>query len=305
MTRHERGKVTWVDLESPTAEELHSVMREFDISGNIEEEIISPTPYPLVISFPSYSYLVLHFPVTKADGGARTQEVDFIVGKKFIVTVRYEVVDSIHSLHKVFEAEELLGLPETLLETEQLIVEQVFRRLFRAIREELETTERMLERLETDIFSGKERSSVRKISEAGRVLLRFETVLRRNSEPLSEFLRELQTPEFFGKSFALRASNIEAEREHVEGLIESFRNVAAELRQTNDSLLSSSQNQVMKTLTVVTFIMFPLSIIPLFFAVDTTSSSIIHHPEFFFGIGGLMALLAAFLFVLSKFKRWF
>src|SRR5262249_16507804 len=133
MTRHTRGRVTWIDLECPTTEDLHDVMTEFDISAHVEDEITQPTPYPLVISFPTYVYLILHFPTTSPDGGAKSQEIDFILGKNFFITVRYGVVDSIQNLHKIFEAEELLGLSATAREMQDLVVEQVFRRLFRAI----------------------------------------------------------------------------------------------------------------------------------------------------------------------------
>lgn len=305
MNRHTRGKITWIDLESPTPDELHKVMIEFGISPSIEDQIVSPTPYPLVIAFPSYTYLIIHFPVTIPEGGARNQEIDFIVGKHFIITVRYEVVASIVNLHKVFEAEDLLGLPPTSAETEEFLIEHIFRRLYRAIREELESTERTLARIEQDIFSGRERATVRKISEVGRVLLRFEMILRRNSEPLQAFLEELERPLFFGTRFTKHSANIRAELDHVAGIVSSFRDVATELRITNDSILSSSQNQVMKTLTVVTFIMFPLSIVPAIFAVDVGPNSVLHHPEIVGSIFGLMGIIALCLFVYSKFRRWF
>ena len=110
VTRHKRGKITWVDLESPTHAELDSVMKEFGIDPRVQDEIISPTHYPLVISYPKYEYLILHFPTADPATGTRNQEIDFIIGKQFLITARYEVIETIHSLHRVFEAEDMLGL---------------------------------------------------------------------------------------------------------------------------------------------------------------------------------------------------
>ena len=84
-------------------------MREFGIDGRVEEEIATRTPCPIVVSSANYHYAVLHFPASEPTGGAKSQEVDFIVGKKFLITTRYEPINSLHSLHKAFEAEELLG----------------------------------------------------------------------------------------------------------------------------------------------------------------------------------------------------
>ncbi len=94
--------------------------------------------------------------------------MDFIVGKHFLITARYEVIDSIHNLHKVFEAEELLGLPGAA-RTDALL-ERVIRRLYSALSDETEHAARSLERIERDIFSGKERETVRTVSDIGRVL---------------------------------------------------------------------------------------------------------------------------------------
>ncbi len=304
MTRHTRGKVTWIDLESPTHQELNAVMEEFNINSRIEDEIISPTPYPISITFPDYEYMVLHFPTAGGAEGTRTQEVDFIVGKHFLITARYEVVESLHSLHRVFEAEELLGVPDKDLST-QVLVEQSLRRLYAAISGEAERLLRALERIEDDIFSGKERATVRSISEVSRILLKFDTVLTRHKEPLTEFLTELQSSNFFGKQFAEYASRIEAEREHAASIVASYRAVASELRITNDSLLSAAQNEIMKQLTIMSFIILPLTLITGVFGMNVETMPIVHTAEAFWVILALMTTLIVLFFGFFKWKRWF
>ena len=154
VNRHTRGHIQWIDLESPTRQELHEIMHEFNIDSRVEEEIINETPYPLVVSSKDYLYLVLHFPASNPDGGAKNQEIDFIIGKHFLITARYELIDSIHNLHKVFEAEELLGLPMNPDHADALL-ERVLRRLYSALREDVELIGRKLDRIEADIFGGK------------------------------------------------------------------------------------------------------------------------------------------------------
>lgn len=302
ITRHERATIKWVDLESPTREELRSVMAEFSIDPHIEEEIIVPTPYPLMISFEDYSYLILHFPTTDVSGGARNQEIDLIVGKTFVITVRYEVVGSILSLHKAFEAEELLGIPKT--DAGPALVERLLRRLYAAMTEEVDGAARKLDRIEADIFSGKERRTVRAISEVGRVLLRFETTLVRHSEPLSLFLEQLTSSTFFGKKFANQAKRIEAERAHVASLVVSYRAVTRELRTTNDSLLSSSQNDVMKMFTAMTVAFLPLTLIAGIFGMHAKNGPILGHPHDFLLIMILMIVVELLLILFLRVKKW-
>ena len=305
ITRHVRGKVTWVDMECPTAEELQTVMSEFNIDPRIEEEIVSPTPYPIVVVFPKYLYMILHFPTTEITGGAKNQEIDFIVGKHFLITARYEVIESIHNLQRVFEAEELIGLPAGESSTSDLL-ERLMRRLYGAIRQEVEHIAGNLERIERDIFAHKEKIAVRNISEANRVLLRFDTALNRHAESLEIFLRELQATAFFGKDFSTNAAHISAHRDHVAALVASYKAVAVELRQTNDSLLNTSQNEVMKTLTILTFITFPPVLLAGMFGmnIDAAHLPIVGHPLAFVLILLLMLFCSSLVYLFFRLKNW-
>jgi magnesium transporter len=303
INRHARGPVHWIDLESPTRTELQDVLREFSVDPRVEEEIITETPYPIVVSSKEYLYLVLHFPTTGPSGQAKNQEIDFIIGKDFLLTIRDEAIDSIHNLHKVFEAEELLEFP-TKSEYADDLLERVLYRLYAVLREDVETIGKRLTHIETDIFGGKERSTVRAISEINRVLLRFDMTIKRHEESLSSLLEELSRPHFFGKEFIERSTRIEAEREHVASLIHSYREVANELRDTNDSLLSASQNEVMKTLTVITVIILPLSLIVDLFQMTVPGVPLSHNSYGFWIISGMVILLTIFLVLYSKLKRW-
>lgn len=303
ITRHAYGEMTWVDLEAPGREELSSVMNEFGIAPEIEEEIVRPTPYPLFASMTGYVYLILHFPTADTKGGAKNQEVDFIVGRDFIITVRYEVIGSIHHLHKAFEAEALLGSAKKA-HAGSLVVERILRRLYASMREEVEGVAEKLERIERDIFSGKERETVRTISETGRVLLRFDTSLVRHAEPLGLFLEALATPALLGRSFEAVASRIESERTHAEALVASFRAVAKELRETNDSLLSTSQDQTMKVFTGITVILLPLTLIAAVFGMHTEHEPITGHPLDFWIIMWIMVLVGFLIAIIMRFKKW-
>ncbi len=303
VTRHKRGKITWIDLESPSREELSEVMREFSIDSRIEEEIATVTPYPLSLTSARYLYLVLHFPTTDPNGGTKSQEIDFIVGKNFLITARYEIIKTIHNLHKVFEAEELLGLHGSI-ETTDALLERVLRRLYTAIREEVEEMSVAIDRIEQDIFGGKEKKTVRIISETNRVLLRFDTIMKRHAESLPTFLEDLCTTSFFGKKFTERAKRIQVEHDHVAALVTSYREVAGVLRETNDSLLSASQNSVMKDLTVIASITLPLGLISDLFQMNVPDAPLAHNPHAFLIILSVIFISSLFLVWYSKKRKW-
>ena len=300
--RHTRGKTVWIDLESPTQDELALAMNEFGIDERVHEEILTPTPYPLAIAFPGYCYLVLHFPTADNTEGTKVQEIDFVVGKDFIITARYEVIDQIHTLHKVLEAEQILDSRKKSHPDELLA--RIMDRMYEGISSEVEQVGYRLERIERDIFSGKERTAVRSISESARVLLRFETALLRHNGPLVDFLTFLGSPAFFGTKFDEYAAHIEGRRTHSAALVSSYRAIAQELRITNDSLLSASQNQVTKTLTVMAFTALPLTLIASIFGMNAIDMPFVDSPQGFWIILGLMGIAALTLVIYFKLKKW-
>src|SRR5487761_1981914 len=107
--RHEYRGGVWVDLEQPTEEEKRRIAEEFSISERLEKEVLSPTPTAVVAADESATLLILHFPAHGAeDGDTTNQEIDFVVGDHFILTVRYEVVASLYHLQKLLEAQNLV-----------------------------------------------------------------------------------------------------------------------------------------------------------------------------------------------------
>lgn len=253
ISRHDYKGGVWVDLEQPSEEEIHDIVKEFSISKQFEKEMVSPTPSPMVAAADGAMLLVLHFPAHGADNGdTRNQEVDFIVGGDFIVTVRYEVVAPLYHLKKLLETEELVSGRGSL--TTDVLLEVLFAHLYTSVRDHIDHAADTLARVEKDMFDGHERTTVRSISEISREFLHLEAMLATQEESLGRFLKALADRSFFGASFAARTERILAERSQIAQLISTHRAIATELRETNVALLGARQNEIMKKLTIITFI---------------------------------------------------
>lgn len=301
--RYEYHGGVWVDLEQPNEEEMRQIASEFSIGGRIEKELLSPTPAPLVAADAGASLLVLHFPAHGAENGETgNQEIDVIVGKKFILTVRYEVIAPLYHLKKLLETQKLVA-PHTLL-TADVLFEILFVHLYTSVRDHINHVVDHLAHVERDMFDGAERTTVRAISSISREFLHMEAALANQEEPLGRFLSVLGQHEFFNAAFAERAEHILAERTQVARLIETHRAVASELRETNIALLEAGQNEIMKKLTIVNFIFLPLGLISWIFAMRTEGMPFISSPNAFWIVLALMTGIALSLTAFFIKKRW-
>jgi Mg2+ and Co2+ transporter CorA len=301
-TRHTRGDVTWIDLEHPTQEESDAVRREFDIDPRIIHEIAEPTPYPAFAAFGKAAFVVLHFPAPKSRGDLKDQEIDIISGSTFIITAHYEVVDSLHKLNKDFETEELLGVDGS--GSTEALLELILYRLYGSIRSEVARAAVSLTRIERNAERGSEQRMVRPIAEVSREFLHFENLLTREEQPLQTFLETLALPGFFGSDFALRERRILAERARITHLVSTYRATATELRENNMALLTATQNEIIKTLTVMAFITLPLTLVAALFQMNTNDTPIVGQPHDFWIVIGIMVLLSGVLALYVVRKRW-
>ncbi|MEJ0053361.1 MAG: CorA family divalent cation transporter [bacterium] len=301
-TRHTRGGVTWIDLEGATEEESEAVRREFDLDPRIGNEITSPTPYPAFAAFGKAAFVVLHFPAPRSRGGLKDQEIDIIVGRDFLITAHYEVVDSLHKLNKDFETEELLGVGGEA--KADALLELVLYRLYGSVRSEVARAAGTLVRIEREIARGDEALMVRPIAEVGREFLHFENLLTREEQPLETFLETLALPGFFGSGFCVREKRILAERARISHLVSTYRATATELRENNMALLTAAQNEIMKTLTIMAFITLPLTLVAALFQMNMRDTPIIGEPYDFWIVIGIMLLLSGLLALFVVRKRW-
>ena len=109
LTRYVRENLVWIDCVSPTPAEVRGLMHEFGIDPLIAEELLLPSYKPKVEKRGDVIYVILHFPIMRSMHQTPEQEIDFLIGKNFLITTRYENVDPLHSFAKAFEVAGVLG----------------------------------------------------------------------------------------------------------------------------------------------------------------------------------------------------
>jgi len=142
----------WIDCVSPTPAEVRALMREFNIDPVFAEELLLPSYRPKVEKRGDAIYIILHFPMLRSYSRAPEQEIDFLVGKNFLITTRYENIDPLHSFAKAFEVAGVLGTDITVSHGGHLFIAMV-RNLYQALETGCSTLHRRLHDIEEHIFS--------------------------------------------------------------------------------------------------------------------------------------------------------
>ncbi len=304
-SRHEQGDIVWIDLESPTPDEVRRVIEEFEILPLVAEELLLPSTKPRSEFYKNYAYLVLHFPALRHSHKTREQEIDFVIGKNFLITAHYDVIDPLHSFSKIFEVRSILDKSDEKNEMGDhagFLFFYMLKKLYKAVEHEVEYVRHDLALIEEHIFSDQQYQMVEAISRTARDLLN----IRQAIEPHREILHTLETDgtRIFGADFDtyLRALSNEYYRVHNHVMRET--ESLHELRETNNSLLTTRQNETMKVLTVMAFVTLPLSLIVQVLGINASGTPLIGTRYDFWIICALMAAIAATMLWYFKYKHW-
>src|SRR3989344_5696286 len=105
--------VIWIDLESPTLEELAAIGKEYELHSVVMHELEIPNNRSKVDLYSDMIYLGLHFPRGLLGRGAsddkrQSLEIDFVVGKNVIITNHYELINVLNDFGKIFETDFIL-----------------------------------------------------------------------------------------------------------------------------------------------------------------------------------------------------
>ncbi len=303
LSRNTYKKLTWIDTQSPTKEEIRSLMKEFDIHPVVAQELLSPTIRPRVDLYDNAIYLILHFPMIEhKHGNEEIQEVDFIIGKNFLITTHYDMIDPLHEFSKVFEVNSIID-KSNMGEHAGFLFFYLIKELYRSLDDELDHINNKLEVIEGQIFEGREKEMVKEISKVNRDLLNFKQSVRMHKDVLASL--EIAGAKFFGDKFTYYLRAVTGEYYKIANQMDGHRETMTELRKTNDSLLSTKQNEVMKTLTILALITFPLSLVAAIFGMNTISTPIVGNKGDFWLVIGIMAIGTIIMFTYFKHKKWF
>ena len=88
--------LVWVEMESPTKEELSFIKETFNLHSLTVEDCVNTNARPKIDQFPSYLFLILHAAgYNKSTLKVKTLELNICVGKNFLLTIHMDPIPSL------------------------------------------------------------------------------------------------------------------------------------------------------------------------------------------------------------------
>ncbi len=295
------GKVSWVNLKNPTEEELKTVSKEFDVPPSLCGDLLTPVPKNYAIHADGVVKIALDFPVVKRIDAAHPYELKFFILSKALITIQYEEMEALDKFKKNYEVLCTLNKPSKRMTGIHLFV-ALMNELYSTSSSKLDYIESVLGDIETEIFNDNERQLVLEIAKTNKRLITYRHTLRAHEDLFFELEPIFET--VYKNIYETEVSNLKKTFTILTHRTNALFDILNAIRVANDAMLNTKQNETIKTLTIMAFITFPLSLFSSMFGMNTEQSPIIGHPYDFWIIVGIMFCVTMFFFVFFKYKKW-
>ncbi|MBD2148561.1 magnesium/cobalt transporter CorA [Pseudanabaena sp. FACHB-1277] len=250
--------VSWLDVQGLGSEDvLKRLGKVFNLHELVLEDIVNIPQRPKVESFADQELIILHMVTSRDDGrGFYDEQVSLILGKNYILTVQEEpendvfepIRQRIHRNRGVIRSQKADYLTYALIDA---IVDGFF--------PVLEDYGERLEDLQDEVVENPTRQTLDKIHKIKRELLLLRRAIWPQRDAINALIRE-ESP-LIDRQVQIFLRDCYDHTVQVIDMVETYRELAANLMDIYLSSLSNSTNEIMRFLTVISTVFIPLTFI--------------------------------------------
>ena len=258
MQKIEYNNASWLNFPKPTTDDLLFLKNNFHLAASVLNELSIPVKRPKAEEYDSYIFLVLHFPVFDPKTRKTTPtEIDFIITKDCLITVYQEPI----TMLELFFADctnQGQSREEYFKDTGYLLF-CILDKLTDSCLPMLDHIHDHIEDIENNIFRGKEKEMITEVAIVKRDIIDFRRTLKPQRSVL-EIISQ-KASRFFSRDLDYISQEVIGSNTRVWNTLENHKEMIEAIEETNNSLFSYKISEIIKVLTVLSLITFPLNLI--------------------------------------------
>ncbi len=293
----EQESTFWIDFENPTEEESYILYSDFKFHPLIIEDTLEASS-PKLDVFREYLYMVFHTTDYLKQGELGYREIDFFLGKNYVVTYHKDQFPTVNRL-----AEKCHRDDRVLSRGADFIFHTIVDNLVDDYNNTLKMVAATIDSFEAEVFSGDpDRELLKKIFELKEDIARLKRTALAQRDIMWRFSRgeyKLTSSESL-----IYFRDVYDHLSHINDKADHFRDLLTSVMDAFFSVSSEKTNRIMKTLTVFTAVLLPLTVIASIYGMNFK-----YMPELEWEFGyylTLLVMLAVMVITLLvlKIKGW-
>lgn len=298
----------WLDLEKPATEEWQPILEgSFHFHPLSIEDCVQPSPSPKVEEyapkegdqFSPYLFMVIHaVDYDRKDGCFATSELDFFLGKNFLVTFHEKPLRSV-----ALVAERAINGTLAIARAPDRVAHSLLDALVDNYKPALDELALAIAELEQQALQKPDQQTLAKILSVKKEVLHLRRIIGPQREVLARFAQ--------GEFKLVRPKLVPYFRDiydnlaHISELAQNYADSLTGILQVYLNMSSNQTGEVVKLLTLITVITTPLMMIGTWYGMNFKDMPELDYPHAYPIAAGAMVLSTLATYLYFKGRKWF
>jgi magnesium transporter len=301
--RNENSGLRWLNIVNAGKQEINYLRKNYNFDlghlRSIAASVLSQRP--LIFRGQQYLFLILHFPSVN-EGRVVPGEVDFFVGHNFLITVHNNNLPALAHFFNIGKKD-----PDSLLsfssESSAVLLYEILGRLIDDCYRLLDDNSLEIKKVEDLIFSTDQKKAVEKILLLRRNIINIRKIMQNHKNILKE-LTKMDSSLVDQVAIKKYYESLVEDSKRLWETLDNQKEMIEVLNNTNESLINDQMNSIMKTLTLFSVIVYPLTLLAGIFGMNAVYMPFVKDKNGFWLILGLMLIGGLLMVFFFKKKKW-
>lgn len=293
--------ITWIHLTNPDRAEISELVETYDLHELIEEDLVELNTQDKIDVYENNIALVVHFPkFQNINNKYVLNEINIVLGKDYIISVTRYSTSHINTLREKFitDSDQFKKNDEHFKITPYFMLYEIIDVMYDKLSRMLTKITKDGLQIEEDIFNQRYNSQV--ISSL-LIKKRNLSFIKHNFIPQKEILEELTTtlPSFYEEELVIYFDDLVSKHDRIVHTVDDLTENINSLADTYNSLMSIRMNDTILLLTVVTIILWTMTLIAGIYGMNV-SLPFGSHPQTFVGIIITLLIIWSIQYIVLK-----
>jgi len=297
-------KVVWLNISNAGKTEIEYLRKNYNFYLNHLQASSAKTfaQRPKIEQGSGYLFLILHFPVMQ-DGRIVPKEIDFFLSEEYLVTIHSGEISIINDCFNLCKKDGDSFLA-CAYESSGVLLYEIIERLILNCYNLLDTNSIKITEIEDIIFAHEQKEAVSNILGLRHDIINFRKIMQNHKNIIKKLL-EMKSDLVTDPNIHRFYKELIDHTKTIWEILDNQKETIEILYQTNESLLSYKMTDIMKTLTIFSVIVFPLTLLAAIFGMNVTSGMpLVEMKHGFWVIIAVMITGSLFMLLFFERKKW-
>ncbi len=299
-----REPLRWINIINAGKKELEYLRKKYNFQLPYLQASLSrsTSQRPIISREDNYLFMILHFPIF-SNNSIIPAEIDFFISHGYLITLHNGNIETLNDFFNISKKDSN-SLMAFKLESAAILLYEILEKLMHACYPLLDKNSIAITKVEDIIFSQQQKQAVAQILSLRHNIINFRKIMQ-NHKNVMKKLMQMESSLVPAEQIKKYYNNLIEQTKNIWEILENQKEMVEVLNSTNESLLNYKISDVMKTLTIFSVIVFPLTLLAAIFGMNVTDGMpLIHNNNGFWIIVGIMLLSSLGMLLFFEKKKW-